>query len=473
MRKPSWLACLVAGLISISLAPCLFAQQVIYPGKGEDDVRDRSHLLDLVPLPASGDPRELLEQRLQGKRNQNIADQLKRYGIGPEVLEKLKAQLKDDPRFKQKLKDLKPDDLPIPEDLRDTLKKLQQSDRSMLDSKLNQQFLDDLKQRLEPKKQADESQPAPQPEGQGTAPDAQSDSPQPSPPARPGLDAASSQNDGAEKQSGGADVGSPLARGLRGLAQRLGGLNSSLNGSAALQGAVRELGRHIGEPDQRWEQLGRGANALSERWGTLRDALHLDRLVPSSDSPWLARLMPRSLPSRLGEQALARPRLADTGPGNGGARSWSALLALLGLAAVAYAVWKVLDQWHFGHERSAAEEWDAGPWPVDPARVATRGELVQAFEHLSLLVLGRAARAWNHREIAEQLGHEESRPRPGQSPQPPLVVFPNGGERRLVAKELATLYEQARYSPPGDYLPDQAFAAARSALCRFAGVSPS
>jgi hypothetical protein len=79
----------------------------------------------------------------------------------------------------------------------------------------------------------------------------------------------------------------------------------------------------------------------------------------------------------------------------------------------------------------------------------TREELVRAFEHLSLLRLGRDAVHWNHVEIAGRLGE---------------------GDRRRTAEQLAGLYEKARYAPASDPLPDAAIATARRDLCLLAGV---
>ena len=86
--------------------------------------------------------------------------------------------------------------------------------------------------------------------------------------------------------------------------------------------------------------------------------------------------------------------------------------------------------------------------PRSQARVAEHMQLIQAFEYLSLLRLGRAARSWNHRVIAARLG--------------------GSGDGHRAADELASLYEQARYAP--EPLTDAALAAARRDLCFLAGV---
>ena len=95
-----------------------------------------------------------------------------------------------------------------------------------------------------------------------------------------------------------------------------------------------------------------------------------------------------------------------------------------------------------------------GPWPVAPNAVHTRGELIRAFEYLSLLILGPSARAGNHNDLAHRLGAD--------------VV-----DRQEAARCLARLYEQSRYAPeqsePETLLPEQDQAEARHALCLLAG----
>ena len=84
-----------------------------------------------------------------------------------------------------------------------------------------------------------------------------------------------------------------------------------------------------------------------------------------------------------------------------------------------------------------------GPWPVDPAGVKSRADLIRAFEYLSLLRCGEPARTWHHRAIAACLGGTAS-------------------DRRAAAAQLAELYEQARYAPAGGGEPD--WTAARGPL---------
>lgn len=103
-----------------------------------------------------------------------------------------------------------------------------------------------------------------------------------------------------------------------------------------------------------------------------------------------------------------------------------------------------------------------GAWPVAPAHVTTRGDLVRAFEYLALLILGPAARACHHHDLANRLSQQGE------------VLVP---ERREAAERLAALYEQARYAPEQAHadvpLPEGEQAIARQALCLLAGVTPA
>ena len=64
--------------------------------------------------------------------------------------------------------------------------------------------------------------------------------------------------------------------------------------------------------------------------------------------------------------------------------------------------------WRFWYLRDptraggALPDW-LGPWPVDPRRIATREDLVLAFEYQSVLTCGREARTWTHGTIARAL----------------------------------------------------------------------
>jgi hypothetical protein len=153
----------------------------------------------------------------------------------------------------------------------------------------------------------------------------------------------------------------------------------------------------------------------------------------------------------LGSWKLPAPSADGSGLGVGRVLLW-----LLFLAAVGLLLWQVLARLNARASNVAGGGWQLGPWPVHPARIASREELVRAFDYLSLLVLGPAARAWHHLAVADGLaagaGLESAR-------------------RANAAAELAALYEQARYAPSDGPMPAEALAAARRDLCLLAGVA--
>jgi hypothetical protein len=127
------------------------------------------------------------------------------------------------------------------------------------------------------------------------------------------------------------------------------------------------------------------------------------------------------------------------------------LFALL-FAAFGFVLWRL-----FGARAAEAVglRRGLGPWPLDPAQVASRADLMKAFEYLSLLRCGEQARAWHHRAIAAGLG--------GTQP-----------ERRAAAERLAELYEHARYAPQqASALSDGAVLDARRHLTYLAGAGPA
>jgi hypothetical protein len=92
-----------------------------------------------------------------------------------------------------------------------------------------------------------------------------------------------------------------------------------------------------------------------------------------------------------------------------------------------------------------------GPWPVDPVRVATRGQLIQAFDYLAVLLLGTEVRSWNHRAVARKLAAAT--------------------DLRPEVEELTLLYEQARYTDGADALSAHDQSAVRRSLRLLTGVA--
>jgi hypothetical protein len=137
----------------------------------------------------------------------------------------------------------------------------------------------------------------------------------------------------------------------------------------------------------------------------------------------------------LGGGGAAVPRMGEA------TAAWPVLAWLILIGLVAWALWKVgAPQWSVS---TAQAEWRLGPWPVRPEAVATRRQLIETFEYLSLLRFGLPAQCWNHREVARQLDH-------------------------AAADRLARLYEQARYAPEDEPLSGDEWQWARRDLAELA-----
>jgi hypothetical protein len=241
-------------------------------------------------------------------------------------------------------------------------------------------------------------------------------------------------------------------------ADRLQNADSSLKKSPALHDFLRKLSRYAESADTPTAgREGRFTGRLRDRVRELARSLHVDRLHSDPQAWSRARsLLPQPPhvtlhPERFGgvsppTWSAPRPTRAEAG----GLGQFVLLLA----AVVGFAVLlaRLLARHQARRTGGSARGWRLGPWPVHPAAVRTRAELVQAFDHLALLLLGPVARSCNHLIIAARLAE-------GRKP-----------DRRRAAAALATLYEQARYAPPDEALADADLAAARRDLCLLAGV---
>jgi hypothetical protein len=197
-----------------------------------------------------------------------------------------------------------------------------------------------------------------------------------------------------------------------------------------------------------------GASSLGEwakRWlpdasGTLERLGRLD--LPPLSLPSLNLRMPRlkgpSLP-RLGT-----PSLPSAGFFTG--LQWVLWIILAAAIAVTLAYLLRRRQALAIQQR---DKWRLGPWPVDPAHVASAAEMMRAFEYLAFARLGLDAQACNHRTLAQRLA-------PPDEPAP----------TRQAAHQLARLYEQARYAPDVSLTADS-LGSARRHLCLLAGRTPS
>lgn len=129
---------------------------------------------------------------------------------------------------------------------------------------------------------------------------------------------------------------------------------------------------------------------------------------------------------------------------------WLLVLLLLALVVAAVVWWKWAEILAVATGARAA---DGGPvpWPIDPRAISTREDVVKAFEFLSVLLCGPAAKTWTHSTIADEL----------------TALAATHGE---TAVKLARLYELARYAPLDEPLTRAELLEARRLACDLAGV---
>jgi hypothetical protein len=464
MMKLGW-------LYSVSLATILAgvpARAAAQWGWMNDTLEKRlnhSHLLDpdRFGLP-SGSTEELFQQRLKSIRTKEIETLRNKYVQTPGQLDQL---LSKNPELVQKfLKNFKMDDLPA------ELRSKFAGKEGEFEKFIRSMTLRDFLRAAESLKLSPNTGDAPGGPGSPTPPPPPSD--QSIPPSESGAasNGADTAHDSGASETN-AETSSPNSawgRWLLEAADRFKDLDPALRSSPALRRAIRDLSRKIDGVDEQWQQLDKGANALAEKWASLGQALPLHRLWPENGFSWPRGLTPQSLPnwhwpeSSPGLRPSTAPSLPQVVPilqSDG----WRSLGMVLILAVLGLFVWKVMKGSLGADSPQRIRVWKLGPWPVDPSGVRTREELIRAFEYLSLLRLGPAARHQNHRAIAFSLGASESGPVNGWGD--PLA------ERHQAAKELASLYEQARYAPPGDVLSQAALDRARRDLCLLAGVANS
>jgi hypothetical protein len=183
---------------------------------------------------------------------------------------------------------------------------------------------------------------------------------------------------------------------------------------------------------------------FARRFRDLGRFIPFDRLPDLAPPPGSFNLSAPSLPG--GDWSL--PSLPESASGEGAGRLF---LWIVLVAVTAVILWKGW-AWQAQARRARKAAWQLGPWPVDPARVATRQDLVRAFEYLACLRLGVAALVRHHLDLAAGLGG-------------------GAGPRQAAADHLGRLYEQARYAPPEEPLPPADLGQARRELCLLAGVA--
>jgi hypothetical protein len=408
------------------------------------------------------DLQKLLENPDLKKLAEDVLHDPKRFGVKDEQIERLKE------RFQDGSGQVKPD-LGDP-DLRQLLGDVLEKRGSGPGAAITPQQQEAFKRLVESFPGGDQQHPGP-----GGVPQLPNGTPGPAgpsptevpPPAAPGGDAKEGPPPGGP---GGAPSAPPpppdaaadrqarLTQELLKVAENLQKMDPALKNSPALKNFMRQLSHYTGSSGKSALKLPVSASVghLGERLPRLGEYLHLERWRPDPERWQQARSLlptPPRLPALKQRPSLpavgSMPRATAATAASGG----QMLLWVLLVVGFGVALWRLFAWQKDRVVRARQAGWRLGPWPVQPAAVATRADLVRAFDYLALLCLGPAARAWNHLEIAARLG-EDARSAP----------------RRDAASRLALLYEQARYAPPEDPLPDADLAAARRHLCLLAGV---
>jgi hypothetical protein len=163
--------------------------------------------------------------------------------------------------------------------------------------------------------------------------------------------------------------------------------------------------------------------------------------------------LPDVSPSGSDRSGLRGPSIGgDAGRSSGGSWGddpWTGLLLAALVALIGFFYWH-----RFIRSRPAKDVDEAHQrlaWPVEPHAVATREDVVKAFDFLSLAKCGDEAVNWHHRQIARQLSDKEP-------------------DKDEAVVRLTGLYEKARYAPASDLFSDTEIAEARARLCQIAGA---
>jgi hypothetical protein len=468
-RRRQWV--LLAVLVGGVGASAAWAQTLPFqPGPVSSDQRSQSHAHVPPPVGTLGQAQQLLDQRL--RRARDVAE-LQKALQDPQLRKRLQ-DLASDPDFLEKNKDFIEKNKDLIEQLgksgapdvndprwRDLAQRYleQQGSRPPGEGGLppeQRKALEDALKRLGPIPNPGNGTPP----GNGGPPPGNPNPNDPSRPPVPPDDRPGPPNppvpDRPLPTPGQEEKAAKFEKRLRDAADRFGRIDPGLKQSDAFKKLSLEL-NHAFTPrgDHPLGLPGKGKDP-TEALGSLGKSLQLDRLtkdVPKLDRSWLPSLSGKWQPKLPSVGEPNTPSLPSPGAVGAGTNGLGLFLSLALGVVLAVVVLRLLGWNRERLARLREGRGVLGPWPVNPAGVRTRDELVKAFEYLSLLLLGPDARHWHHLEIAGRLGSR------GKTPEAPHA-----------AAELAGLYEHARYAPPDEVLPDAELAAARRDLCLLAGA---
>jgi hypothetical protein len=193
------------------------------------------------------------------------------------------------------------------------------------------------------------------------------------------------------------------------------------------------------------------------------DTSSLGKLFEKAPKPNFSNFKVPDAPAKVNLQSFNTPSVPSA-PSFGGGMALPSLgglslgggaivpvLIVLAIVAVAGLLW-----WFWPQIQKARQGTPSPlltlPGHYDPRNVTDRASLVKAFELLSVVLCGEAAKVWNHATIGVALRDF-------------MTSDPVGADR------LAVLYALARYTPSGEPLAAEHVSEARRTLCRLAGVT--
>jgi hypothetical protein len=411
MRRTIFLAWLAAVFLSLAWTAPSWAQ----PKFGERPLSQRDRY---IHFPIDPDYEAKLKQRLAMENElEPFKDLVRKMLTDPKMLILGKDQLNemklDDPKFKQAIKDWMDSDPKLRQSLVDWIKQNQPEKQPEDVAKLQE----DLKQFI-----GDATKEAPPPPVSG----------KPIEPIRSNEDPLSNLTERAMKQAENSQFADWL-RESPAWKRAFDDLRGSLKSRDEVE-ALADWKSKLFAPD---------GVAWKFAEGTLENL----------------RNAPRPRIDRLGRDitvpGLGRLPIPDLGPPGGvdmNTPSWTSIgtaatwiLAVLILLLVLGR----LVRWPKRKTIAPSERPALGPWPVRPELVATRAELVQAFDYLALWTLGLRVQSWNHHAVAS-LWRDQA----------PACADP--------ALDLARMYEKARYTNSAELLPDSERDRARQSLLQLA-----
>jgi hypothetical protein len=233
-------------------------------------------------------------------------------------------------------------------------------------------------------------------------------------------------------------------------------LSRNLGNSPALRDAAKDLPKFMSQ-DQQIERLANMMQGLEKEWNSSKSSnpnptgMKLDKMFEGFKMPDLNPTGSNkpSIPKLPADSGGAPIRSATGNMEGGDSKGIATLLLLTVVGLLGFILWRRFRGANVKH--LATTNSTPSSLSIDPLTIATRQDVVRAFESLSLSKCGQEAVNWHHRQIATAIGSKE----PGH---------------QQAVDQLAVLYEKARYAPANEQFSETDIAAARVQVCQIAGV---